>query len=111
MNIKNTLRAVLAVAALCSITVVGLVSAEDTDKALLDRAKSLFKPLPDTSRVDDYPHSAARAELGKALFYETRVSTDGRMFRLAFTAKNYPAMRRLSSTHRCSLRSITAAIV
>ena len=42
MNFKNTLRAVLAVAALCSITVVGLVSAEDTDKALLDRAKSFF---------------------------------------------------------------------
>jgi cytochrome c peroxidase len=79
MNFKNTLSAILAIAALCTITVVGLVSAEDTDKALLERAKSLFKPLPDTSRVDDYPHSAARAELGKALFYETRVSTDGRM--------------------------------
>ncbi len=79
MNFKNTLRAILAISAICSITVVGLVSAEDTDKALLERAKSLFKPLPDTSRVDDYPHSAARAELGKALFYETRVSTDGRM--------------------------------
>ena len=76
MKIKNTIRLVLAITALSSISVIGLVSAEDTDKALLERAKSMFKPLPDTARVDDYPHSSARIELGKALFYETRVSTD-----------------------------------
>ncbi len=57
---------------------VGLVTAADTDGALLERARSLFKPLPDTAHVDDYPHSAARVELGRKLFFETRVSIDGR---------------------------------
>ena len=58
---------------------VGLVSAESTDTALLERARGLFKALPDTAHVDDYPHSRERVELGKQLFFETRVSTDGRM--------------------------------
>lgn len=57
---------------------VGLVVAADTDSALLERAKQVFKPLPYTAHVDDYPHSAARVELGKKLFFETRVSIDGR---------------------------------
>lgn len=57
---------------------VGMVAAGDTDGALLERARSLFKPLPDTAHVDDYPHSPARVELGRKLFFETRVSIDGR---------------------------------
>jgi len=57
---------------------VGLVTANDTDAALLERARGVFKPLPATAHVDDYPHSAARVELGRKLFFETRVSTDGR---------------------------------
>ncbi len=56
----------------------GLVTAADTESALLERAKQVFRPLPYTAHVDDYPHSAARVELGKKLFFETRVSTDGR---------------------------------
>lgn len=79
MTLKIIIRIVLTVTALYSIAIVGLVNAEDTDKALLKRAQALFSPLPDTLRVDDYPHSAARVELGKTLFFETRVSTDGRM--------------------------------
>ena len=57
---------------------VGLVVAADTDTDLLARAKQVFRPLPYTAHVDDYPHSAARVELGKKLFFETRVSIDGR---------------------------------
>lgn len=57
---------------------VGLVTAADTESGLLERAKQVFRPLPYTAHVDDYPHSAARVELGKMLFFETRVSTDGR---------------------------------
>lgn len=77
---KTTLiRTVVAASLLSCAAVVGLVGAADTDKALLDRARTLFKALPDTVRVDDYPHSQDRIELGKALFFETRVSTDGRM--------------------------------
>lgn len=56
----------------------GLVTAGDVEQSLLDRARSVFKPLPDTAHVDDYPHSPARVDLGKKLFFETRVATDGR---------------------------------
>lgn len=56
----------------------GFVTAEDTERSLLERALGVFKPLPDTAHVDDYPHSKARAELGRKLFFETRVSIDGR---------------------------------
>ncbi|MFN5233617.1 MAG: hypothetical protein ACK5CK_03780, partial [Burkholderiaceae bacterium] len=44
---------------------VGLVTAADTESDLLDRAKQVFRPLPYTAHVDDYPHSAVRVELGK----------------------------------------------
>ncbi len=56
----------------------GFVTAEDTESGLLERALGVFKPLPDTAHVDDYPHSQARVELGRKLFFETRVSADGR---------------------------------
>ena len=81
---KSSLRlraaaAVLTTLAVSAAVLVSLAVAEDTDKALLERARGLFKPLPDTAHVDDYPHSRERVELGKQLFFETRVSTDGRM--------------------------------
>ena len=57
---------------------VSLVTAGDTDASLLERAKQVFRPLPHTAHVDDYPHSKARVELGRKLFFETRVSVDGR---------------------------------
>jgi cytochrome c peroxidase len=78
MKFKTPIRVLLAVSALCTVAVVGVVGAADTDKELLERARGLFKPLPDHVRVDDYPHSQERIDLGKALFFETRVSTDGR---------------------------------
>ncbi len=73
-------RALIAAAGIAALGLAGLatiVTAADTDQALLDRAKTLFNPLPEHARVDDYPHSKERAELGKMLFFETRVSVDG----------------------------------
>lgn len=72
-------RSALTALAIAATVLVGLAVAENTDTALLERARGLFKPLPDTAQVDDYPHSSERVELGKKLFFETRVSTDGRM--------------------------------
>lgn len=69
----------IAAGVLLILTTSSMVNAENKEQALLDQARSLFKALPDTAHVDDYPHSKARRELGKALFFETRVSTDGRM--------------------------------
>ncbi len=70
--------AFLALLSCASLLGVGLVTANSTDDALLERARGLFKPLPHTAHVDDYPHSPARVELGRKLFFETRVSSDGR---------------------------------
>lgn len=89
MKFKTPIRAMLGASILCSAAVFGIVVAADTDKELLDRARTLFKPLPDTARVDDYPHSQARIDLGKALFFETRVSTDGRMSCAACHSPSY----------------------
>lgn len=75
---RTTTAAVFALSASAAV-LTGLAVAEDPDKALIDRARGLFKPLPDTAHVDDYPHSVDRVELGKKLFFETRVSADGRM--------------------------------
>lgn len=74
---RRLLAAVFGVAAIGLISLASVVTAEDTDKALLDRARTLFSPLPDHARVDDYPHSKERIELGRQLFFETRVSVDG----------------------------------
>ena len=79
MNITKTTRVIAVLSALLAIATASLVGAEDTEKALMAQARSIFKALPDTVHVDDYPHSQARVDLGKALFFETRVSTDGRM--------------------------------
>lgn len=70
--------AALALVTAAAALGVGLVTAGDTDSSLLERAKQVFRPLPHTAHVDDYPHSKARIELGRKLFFETRVSVDGR---------------------------------
>ena len=79
MSISITSRVLLTGAALLAAIGASIVNSEDTEKALLNRALGIFKALPYTAHVDDYLHSAARVELGKALFFETRVSSDGRM--------------------------------
>ena len=69
-----------AAASVCSLALLGVssVGAASDDQALLDRAKALFKPLPDNSALENTSLTPERVALGKALFYETRVSSDGR---------------------------------
>ena len=55
------------------------LNAADGDQALLDKAKALFKPLPDSSALENTSLTPTRVALGKALFFETRVSNDGRL--------------------------------
>lgn len=52
--------------------------ADDGDKALQQRAQSQFKPLPANAATEKYPLTVARVELGRSLFFETRVSSDGK---------------------------------
>src|SRR5882672_1809974 len=54
-----------------------VVSAEDSPQALLERARQLFKPLPADASTPERPLTAERVALGKALFFEPRVSNDG----------------------------------
>jgi len=70
----------MAMLCLAAVAALGgtLVIAADTEGQLLERARQIFRPLPHTAHVDDYPHSAARVELGRKLFFETRVAVDGR---------------------------------
>lgn len=54
-----------------------VVSAEDSQQALLERARQLFKPLPADASTPERPITPERVALGKALFFEPRVSSDG----------------------------------
>ena len=49
------------------------------DKALISQANALFKPLPASDALERNELTPLRVALGKALFYETRVSSDGRL--------------------------------
>lgn len=60
------------------VALSSMVSADDGEAELLARAQAMFKPLPETAATPERPLTAARVELGRALFFETRVSTDGK---------------------------------
>ena len=54
-----------------------IVLADDSQQALLDRARQVFKPLPADAGTAEHPVTPERVALGKALFFESRVSSDG----------------------------------
>lgn len=56
-----------------------MLSADDGDKELLARAQGIFKPLPADAATPERPLTPERVELGRLLFFENRVSTDGRV--------------------------------
>lgn len=56
-----------------------LALSDNDDQALIAKANALFKPLPATSALENTELTPLRVALGKALFYETRVSADGRL--------------------------------
>jgi cytochrome c peroxidase len=68
-----------ACAGLIAVAGAAAWAAEDADRALLKRAEALFKPLPADAGTAERPLTPERVALGKALFFETRVSTDGKV--------------------------------
>src|SRR6476659_711288 len=54
-----------------------VVADDDTDAALLAKAQALFKALPHDAGTAEHPVTPERVALGRALFFEPRVSTDG----------------------------------
>jgi cytochrome c peroxidase len=79
MLIRNELKtAAFAAVAVSVLGVSALVSADDGGAELLARAQAMFKPLPGKAETADRPVTPARVALGRALFFETRVSSDGK---------------------------------
>jgi cytochrome c peroxidase len=77
MLIRKSMLA-LCVAGALGAAATALVSADDGERELLSRAQALFKPLPADAATPDRPLTPERIALGRALFFETRVSTDGK---------------------------------
>ncbi len=73
---KSALLYSCAIALAASATFLG---AEDNEDALLARAQQVFKPLPADAGTPQRPLTPERVELGRLLFFENRVSTDGRV--------------------------------
>lgn len=64
------------------LLVIGALSlvmspARAADTTLRARAQAIFKALPREGATPDTPITAARVELGRLLFFDTRVSVDG----------------------------------
>ncbi len=69
----------LAVSAAIAVTAIApALSADSGDADLLSRAQALFKPLPAVAEAPDRPVTPERVELGRLLFFETRLATDGK---------------------------------
>jgi cytochrome c peroxidase len=69
---------ILSILVLTALAVASVVSADDGESELLARAQAIFKPLPPNAATADRPLTPERVELGRALFFETRVSSDGK---------------------------------
>ena len=74
MNLSPWLLAGAAVIATACASV-----ASSDDAALLARARQLFKPLPADAATPERPLGKERVELGRALFFEPRLSVDDRI--------------------------------
>lgn len=53
------------------------VQAQPPDSALLEKARTWFKPLPDSMATADQPTPPDRVALGRRLFFDKRLSLDG----------------------------------
>jgi len=72
---RDHVRTVLIVSALVALTACAAMT-QDSDKALLQQARALFKKLPADFGDSEHPVSTDRVALGKALFFDPRWSVD-----------------------------------
>lgn len=56
---------------------VCIVTTARADTALLQQARQIFKPLPKDMATAEFPVTPERVALGRALFFDTRMSLDG----------------------------------
>ncbi len=71
-------RPILYCCAVALVAGASALTAEDTEKTLLARAQQTFQPLPSDAGTPQRPLTPERVALGRALFFETRVSSDGK---------------------------------
>lgn len=62
---------------LLAAAAASVLFADDGEKELLARAQGMFKPLPADASTAERPLTPEKVELGRLLFFENRVSTDG----------------------------------
>jgi cytochrome c peroxidase len=82
MFLLRRMTIVAGAAAACAVIAAGAMapalSADNAEDGLLARAQALFKPLPASAEATDRPVTPERVELGRLLFFETRVASDGK---------------------------------
>jgi cytochrome c peroxidase len=78
VHLKNKMACGAVIFTAILVLLTGQGWAQDSEQSLLAQARGLFSALPDLKPADD-PIAKSRIELGKALFFETRASGDGRI--------------------------------
>jgi cytochrome c peroxidase len=53
------------------------VQAQEAGQPLMEKARQLFKPLPQDMATEEFPTAPARVALGRKLFFDPRLSLDG----------------------------------
>jgi cytochrome c peroxidase len=71
------LRALMALSLALLVLSIGGSAVSAADQNLRTQAQALFKPLPKEIANPDNPITREKVELGRMLFFETRVSADG----------------------------------
>lgn len=72
---RHLAAALVAAIGLCA----ALPAPAGDDAALLEQARALFAPLPADAGTAQYPVTPERVRLGRMLFFESRIATDGIM--------------------------------
>jgi cytochrome c peroxidase len=62
---------------LAALALVGSALAAGGDEELIGKAKQIFGPLPSSMPSEQNPITPAKVRLGKVLFFELRISSDG----------------------------------
>lgn len=76
MRAGKTNHFTIAIAAM-ALALSQVAAADPGDAELLTRAQEIFKPLPKDMATAEFPITPERVELGRALFFDPRISLDG----------------------------------
>ena len=69
----------LYAAGITALFAILLVAAATEDNALLKQAQGIFQPLPKDMATAEFPITRERVELGRSLFFDSRLTIDANM--------------------------------